>query len=110
MEKVSATTKAIEVIQQLKEKYGNVLFQQSYGCCDGTAPMLYEAEGFYLSSQNILLGEVEGIPYYIDKSQKDYYTYSRILIDVLEGNGATFSLESTLGYGFLAQTLPMEQK
>ena len=38
--KVVATPEAIKLIGKLKEKYGpDLLFHQSGGCCDGSAPM-----------------------------------------------------------------------
>ena len=40
--KVVATPEAIKLIEKLKEKYGpDLLFHQSGGCCDGSAPMCY---------------------------------------------------------------------
>ena len=58
--KISATEKTIEVVKQLKEKYGELIFEQSAGCCDGTAPMCFEKKGHYLSSQMEQVGEIEG--------------------------------------------------
>jgi uncharacterized protein len=104
MEKLVATAKAIEVIEMLKQKHGNILFQQSSGCCDGTVPMCLEADGHYISSQNVLVGTIADVPYYIDKQQAEYLKYMQIEIDVLNGNGASFSLESALGYSFIMRS------
>ena len=101
MEKLIATEKAIEVVEMLKAKHGNLLFQQSAGCCDGTVPMCFQADGHYISSQNILIGEIAGVPYYIDKKQYDYLKHLQILVDVMEGQGGSFSLESVEGYAFI---------
>ena len=38
--KVSATRSALSLLSELKEKYGEkLMFHQSGGCCDGSAPM-----------------------------------------------------------------------
>ena len=39
VERVSVTNKAEAVIDQLREKHGDLMFHQSGGCCDGSSPM-----------------------------------------------------------------------
>ena len=34
--KITATEKAIQLVEVLKLKHGNILFEQSSGCCDGS--------------------------------------------------------------------------
>lgn len=104
MEKVIATEAAIIVIDLLKQKHGNLLFQQSAGCCDGTVPMCHQADGFYIGSQNINIGEIAGIPYYVDKNHYEYMKHMQIIVDAIEGQGASFSLESVEGYAFIAHS------
>ncbi|MEO2185558.1 MAG: DUF779 domain-containing protein, partial [bacterium] len=41
-ERISVTEKAKAVIDQLREKHGELMFHQSGGCCDGSAPMCFE--------------------------------------------------------------------
>jgi len=108
MEKLVATDKAIQVIEVLKHKYGSLLFEQSSGCCDGTVPMCFQADGHYISSQLILVGEIAGVPYYIDKNQNEYLKNMQIIVDVMDGPGASFSLESTEGVGFIMHSKMLE--
>ena len=108
MDKLIATPKALEVIDLLKNKHGELIFQQSSGCCDGTVPMCFKVEGHYISSQNILVGYLLDVPYYIDKSQVDYLKHMQIIVDVLDGYGASFSLESLEGYGFIMRSKIIE--
>lgn len=107
MDKLIATKQAIEIIELLKNKHGNLVFEQSSGCCDGTVPMCFQADGHYISSQLILVGEICSIPYYIDKNQQDYLKHMQIIVDVIEGQGASFSLESAEGYAFLMHSKVM---
>lgn len=108
MEKLVATEKAIEVIELLKAKHGNLVFEQSSGCCDGTVPICFTKDGHYISSQLVLLGEIADVPYYIDKHQSEYLKHMQVLVDVMEGQGASFSLESAEGYAFLMKSKVMK--
>lgn len=105
--RVIATTEAQKVIEMLKEKNGDLVFNQSGGCCDGTAPMCYEKGDFYVPSRNIKLGEICDVEFYIDHEQFEYFRHSQIIVDVKEENGAfgnSFSLEIDEGYQFLTRS------
>jgi uncharacterized protein len=102
--KITATEKTIELVRFLKEKHGEILFEQSAGCCDGTVPMCYKVEGHYLSSRLVKVGEIEGVPYYVEKSHLAYMNHMQSEIDVMDGRGASFSLESAEGLGFIARS------
>ncbi|MER2000901.1 MAG: DUF779 domain-containing protein [Lysinibacillus sp.] len=104
MDKITATPEAIEVIEKLKAKHGNLLFEQSYGCCEGTTPMCYPADGHYISSQLELIGTIVNVPYYMDKKQLKYMAHMQQTLDVSQGNGASFSLESSEGLSFTLQS------
>ena len=56
--RVKITERAIEVIQQLKEKHGELMFHQSGGCCDGSSPMCFPKGDLMLDNSDILLGEI----------------------------------------------------
>jgi uncharacterized protein (DUF779 family) len=56
--RLEITEKAIATLNQVKEKYGELIFHQSGGCCDGTAPMVFEKEDMYLDDSDILLGQL----------------------------------------------------
>ncbi|MGB1227270.1 MAG: DUF779 domain-containing protein [Poseidonibacter sp.] len=104
IERVSITPAAAEVVEKLKEENGELVFNQSGGCCDGTAPMCYAKSDFYVPSRNIKLGEVCGVEFFIDKDQFEYFRHSHITIDVKEEKSAfgnSFSLEIDLGYQFI---------
>ena len=81
---VSATDAALSLINDLKQKYGNeLIFHQSGGCCDGSAPMCYEAKDFFLGDQDIKLGEIGGVPFYMNKDQYDRWRNTDLIIDCL---------------------------
>ncbi len=49
---------------------------------------------------DVKLGEVGGVPFYISKSQYDYWKHTQLILDVIEGSGGTFSLEGNTGKAF----------
>ncbi len=107
LRRVTATSEAMRVIEMLKEKYGELVFNQSGGCCDGTAPMCYEKADFYVPSRNVKLGEICGCEFFIDYEQFEYFRRSQIIVDVKEEKSAfgnSFSLEIDEGYQFITKS------
>ena len=103
-ERLAITDAAVLVIELLKKEHGELIFNQSGGCCDGTAPMCYAKGDFYVPSRNVKLGELCGCEFFIDKDQFEYFKHSHITVDVKEEKGAfgnSFSLEIDLGYQFI---------
>lgn len=104
MKRIDITEEALKVVQQLKEKHGELIFHQSGGCCDGSAPMIFEKEDMYLDESDILLGEVGGVNFYMNKDQFEYWKHTHLTVDVTTGRGASFSLEIPLGLRFIIQS------
>jgi hypothetical protein len=107
IKRVVATPEAQKIIEMLKEKYGELVFNQSGGCCDGTAPMCFEKDDFYVPSRNVKMGEICGCEFFIDKDQFEYFRHSQVIVDVKEEKGAfgnSFSLEIDEGYQFLTKS------
>jgi len=102
VERVSVTDKARAVIDQLREKHGDLMFHQSGGCCDGSAPMCFAKGDFLVGSRDLLLGEIHGCNFYMAADQFEYYKNSHIKVDVSPGRGSSFSLEIPLGLRFMA--------
>lgn len=102
MQKVVATKAAEDVIRRLQAIHGHLIFVHSEGCCDGTSPICMKKEDFYLSSQDVQIGEVaENVPYYMHTSNLPYWQHLQIVIDVIEGISNSFSLESTENRSFI---------
>ncbi|WP_404457491.1 DUF779 domain-containing protein [Sutcliffiella horikoshii] len=104
MEKVLATEAALELIEKLIGKHGPVLFHQSGGCCDGSSPMCYPKEDFMIGDSDVLLGEIGGAPFYMNKKQYEYWKHTQLIIDVVPGRGGMFSLEGPEGVRFLTRS------
>ena len=101
MKRVEITKEATAVVEALKVKHGELIFHQSGGCCDGSAPMIFEKDDMYLDESDILLGSVAGVNFYMNQDQFEYWKHTHLTVDVTEGRGASFSLEIPLGLRFL---------
>ncbi|RQP25634.1 DUF779 domain-containing protein [Piscinibacter terrae] len=104
VEQVVATPEALALIERLKALHGDLMFHQSGGCCDGSAPMCYALGEFLVGGSDRLLGRIGGMPFYISESQYEYWCHTQLIIDVVPGRGGMFSLEGPHGLRFLTRS------
>jgi len=103
VERVIATEAAQSLIAQLQAEYGVLLFHQSGGCCDNSAANCYLPTDLTIGPQDVLLGYVgreQDVPFYISKSQYETWQHTQLILDVIDGQGGTFSLEGNTGKAF----------
>ena len=100
VERVVATPEALDLIAQLQAEHGELMFHQSGGCCDNSAANCYLPTDLTIGAYDVLLGHVGGVPFYISKSQYEYWKHTQLILDVIEGSGGTFSLEGNTGKAF----------
>lgn len=101
VKRIAVTENAIKVIQQLKGEYGELMFHQSGGCCEGSYPHCFEKGGFLVGSNDICIGEIADCKFYMAADQFEYWKHTHLTLDVIAGRAAGFSLESTLDMGFI---------
>ena len=99
--RVLITGAAVELLERLRRQHGPVMFHQSGGCCDGSAPMCYPEGEFLVGDRDVLLGEVAGAPVWISGPQFETWKHTQVTIDVVPGRGGGFSLEAPEGLRFL---------
>ena len=102
--RVLITEEAAKVLQGLVATHGPVMFHQSGGGCDGSAPMCDPRGGFRIGARDVLLGEVSGAPFYMGGEQFEYWKHTQLTVDVVPGRGSGFSLEGPLGVRFLIRS------
>ncbi len=102
--KVIATEAACELIEKLKSIHGLLMFHQSGGCCDGSAPMCYPVGEFRTGNQDVLLGNIGGCEFYIGADQYEYWKCTQLIIDAIPGRGSGFSIESPEGMRFITRS------
>jgi uncharacterized protein len=103
-DRVTVKPAAAELMRRLKAIHGDLMFHQSGGCCDGSAPMCYPKGEFRVGRQDVLLGRIEGCPFYIGAAQYEYWAHTQLTIDVVPGRGSGFSLEAPEGVRFLTRS------
>ena len=101
--RVTATAVALELIETLRAQHGDVLFHQSGGCCDGSAPMCYPVGDYIVGDRDVNLGTIGGAQVFISRSQFEYWQHTQLIIDVVPGRGGMFSLENGTGKRFLTR-------
>ena len=101
--RVLMTDAAADLLGRLRDRHGAVMFHQSGGCCDGSSPMCYPQGEFIIGDRDVLLGEVDGVPVWISGPQFQAWKHTQIIIDVVPGRGAGFSLEAPEGVRFLTR-------
>lgn len=104
LDRVIATDAALQMIAELRRRHGPLMFFQSGGCCDGSAPMCYPAGEFDVSETDVYLGNLDGAPFYIGLEQFQYWEHTQLIIDVVTGNGGMFSLDNGTGRRFLTRS------
>ncbi|MBQ1096049.1 DUF779 domain-containing protein [Streptomyces sp. b94] len=108
--RVELTSEAAVLLRRLREAHGPLMFHQSGGCCDGSAPMCYPAGEFRTGGADVLLGELvvdgveEPVEFWMSRSQYELWSHTRLIVDVVAGRGSGFSLEAPEGVRFLIRS------
>jgi uncharacterized protein len=102
--RVTVSDAARSLINALKAEYGAIMFHQSGGCCDGSAPMCFRVGEFKLGSVDEKVCEIAGCEYWMDREQLRRWAHTRWTVDVVPGRGASFSLEAPMNLRFLIRS------
>ena len=101
---VVSTAAAVALMEKLAQKHGPLMFHQSGGCCDGSSPMCYPRGEFLVGDSDVLLATLGDTPFYMSRSQFEYWKHTQIILDVVPGRGGMFSLEGPEGVRFLVRS------
>ena len=102
--RVTISSEAIEVVNDLKKRFGELMFHQSGGCCDGSQPMCFEKGDFKVGNSDVCIGSIEGCEFWMSKDQFEYWQFTQLNIHISKGRGSSFSLEIPMGLRFLTQS------
>ena len=102
--RIGITKKASEVVRELRAKHGKLIFHQSGGCCDGSSPMILQEDDIYLDESDVLLGQLEGVDFYINQDQFELWKHTHLTVDITKGRGSSFSLEIPMGIRFMIRS------
>ena len=104
IQRVLISPAAAALVDRLKAEHGDLLFHQSGGCCDGSAPMCFPLGEFRVGDSDVRVGEIRGCPFYMNDFQFEYWKHCQLTIDVTPGRGSSFSLEIPLGLRFVVKS------
>lgn len=101
---LSATNAALAELTRLRERHGPLMLFQSGGCCEGSSPLCLHAGELLLGPNDLLLGEVSGVPLYIDADQYERWQSPEFVLDLAVGGSDTLSLEGLDDVHFVTRT------
>lgn len=109
VQRVALTEQASDLLRRLTQEHGPLMFHQSGGCCDGSAPMCYLAGEFIVGDSDVLLGLLPSgvttdVPFYISRAQFQLWKHTHLTVDVVSGRGSGFSLEAPYGVRFMIRS------
>lgn len=119
--RVAVLPAAMELLVLLRKKHGPLMLHQSGGCCDGSSPMCYPQGEFIVGDREVLLGvldlrlqlsqvlpdapsDPESVPVWISAQQFATWRHTQLVLDVVPGRGAGFSLDAPEGLRFLTRS------
>lgn len=114
--RVALTAVSIELLRKLWEQHGPLMFHQSGGCCDGSSPMCYPTGEFITGDSDVLLGlfdigdgdQPQPLEFWMSREQFNYWSHTHLTVDVVDGRGSGFSVESPEGKRFLIRSTLMD--
>lgn len=116
VQRVAMTPAAAALLRRLRlAHHAPLMFHQSGGCCDGSAPMCFVQGTYLVGPTDVLLGELDlgpepgideagTVPVHISREQFAFWSHTHVTIDVVPGRGAGFSIEAPTGQRFLVRS------
>jgi hypothetical protein len=103
--RVSATPAALALIARLKAEHGNIMFHQTGGCCEGSAPLCLLVGELTIGPMDVQLGVIGEVPFYMSRSQFAFWEHTHLIIDAIPGGGSNaFSLDGGSGWAFITKS------
>ena len=99
--RITATPNAVAVIEQAKAaRAGTLTVTIGTGCCESTAPFLYE--DFWPGADQEPVGEVAGVTIYAPEYLRTQYPGDDgVVLDVVHEVAESLSIETEIGWRFI---------
>lgn len=101
MDRISITPEAEHLLSVLKTAFGELVFHQSGGCCDGSSPMCFPKDDFKIGFNDVCLGTISNTEFWMSGDQFEYWKHTHLTLDIVKGRGSSFSLEIPTGFRFI---------
>jgi uncharacterized protein (DUF779 family) len=108
MTTVRITPRAADVVARVRaERSGALTFTIDGGCCEGTAPHLFEDAVIAAGAARV--GEAAGVPVYLQPAMVAPYRAADVTIDVVDDPlSDAMSLETAYGLRFVLREGPVQ--
>jgi hypothetical protein len=93
-QRVTASPAALELLERLRARHGELIVHLSGGCCDGSSPMCLRAADLPAGPHDVRLGVLARVPIVIDEDQDRRWRRPAFHLDVAPGEAGGFSLEA----------------
>jgi uncharacterized protein (DUF779 family) len=99
--KVTGTDTAARIVERAKrDRRGTLVFTIGTGCCESTAPFLYE--DFWPGPDSEQVGEIAGVPVFAPEYLRALYPGGdAVTIDVVDDLAESMSIETEYGCRFI---------
>lgn len=106
MQPVVLTAEARDAISRARElRSGDLTLVIGNGCCDSTAPFLFEAH--LAGPDEVRVAELDGLPVLLDRPLVELFAGREIVIDAApDPGGDSFSCETELGVRLTLSRMP----
>lgn len=84
------SSEAIALVNELKARFGDLMFHQSGGCCDGSQPMCFEKGEFKIGNSDVCIGIIADCEFWMSKDQFKYWQCTQLNTHISKGRGASF--------------------
>lgn len=103
--RIRATPAARAALEAVRAREGGqVMFVQSGGCCAGSVPMCFPDGEYLVGDGDILLGDVDGAPFYIEVTLDRALRHPAFVLDVAPGGPEGWSLGTVDGGHFVSRS------
>jgi uncharacterized protein len=104
VQRVKATPEALELIEQLRRKHGDLAFLHAGDPSEGCAATCLTKGELLPGPNDMKLGEIGASPFYVDEMQYERWGRPALLIDIAPGAAGGFSLEGLEDVHFVTRT------
>jgi len=92
--RITATPAALEELERLRARHGDLVIHLSGGCCDGSAAMCLSAAALPPGPRDVLVGDLGPVPVVVDAELDARRNRPAFTLDVAPGAAGGFSLEA----------------
>ena len=104
--RLSATLAARRLIDRLQRRHGPLMLHQAAGPHWLDAPQCFVQGAFPLTGQDLLLGVIDGTPFYASRDCHRRYGSAPVRLDAVPGRAGVFALERATGWRFWVTCAP----